>query len=167
MRVKLAAKTYEYTGKKIKPAAEVYLGDYKLEKSSYKVSYKKNRKIGTATVTVKGRGIFKGKTAKAEFKILPEKTVITKKKAVKKGILLKWRAGKNVSGYEIQYSTNKKFRNAKIVCVTGGKKKSVTLTGLKSGKKYYIRIRTYKKSGGKKYNSAWSRRYRQEGGSES
>ena len=118
-----AAKKYEYTGKKIRPAVEVYLGDYKLGKSSYKVSYKKNRKIGTAAVIVKGQGIFKGKTAEAKFKILPKKTTIVVKKAVKNGILLSWNPKKNVSGYEIQYSTDKKFRNAKDGTCGGSKEK--------------------------------------------
>ncbi|MCC8107038.1 MAG: hypothetical protein LIO99_13740 [Clostridiales bacterium] len=40
--------------------------------------------------------------------------------------------------------------------VSGASKTSVKLSGLKKGKTYYVRIRTYKKVNGKTYYSAWS-----------
>ena len=60
-----------------------------------------------------------------------------------------------VSGYQIKYSTKKDFSNSKKVLVKG-KKLSKTVKGLKGGKKYYVRIRSYKVSKGKKIYSKWS-----------
>ena len=56
-------------------------------------------------------------------------------------------------GVQIQYSTNKKFSNSKI---SSTKKASKTIKGLKKKKKYYLRVRSYKKVNGKKVYSKWS-----------
>lgn len=52
---------------------------------------------------------------------------------------------KQVTGYQIQYSTNKSFKGAKTVTLKKYKLTSKTITGLKSGKRYYVRVRTYKR----------------------
>lgn len=64
-------KRYKYTGKAIKPAVKtVTLGSVTLKKGrDYTVSYKSNKKVGTATVTITGKGSYKG-TVKKTFKIL-------------------------------------------------------------------------------------------------
>ena len=56
-------------------------------------------------------------------------------------------------GVQIQYSTNKKFSNSKT---SSTKKASKTIKGLKKKKKYYLRVRSYKKVNGKKVYSKWS-----------
>ncbi|WP_455484981.1 hypothetical protein [Eubacterium sp.] len=56
-------------------------------------------------------------------------------------------------GVQIQYSTNKKFSNAKT---SSTKKASKTIKGLKKKKTYYLRVRSYKKVNGKKVYSKWS-----------
>lgn len=58
-----------------------------------------------------------------------------------------------VTGYQVQYSANKKFTNAKKKTV---KKKKIKLTSLKKGKTYYVRVRACKKVGNVKYYSLWS-----------
>ncbi len=58
-------KEYKYTGKKIKPKVKIK----NLKKKYYKVSYKNNKKVGTATITIKGKGKVKG-TLKKTFKIV-------------------------------------------------------------------------------------------------
>lgn len=65
------AARYKATGKAIKPAVKkVTLGGVTLKKGrDYTVSYKNNKKAGTATVIIKGKGNYKG-TAKKTFKIL-------------------------------------------------------------------------------------------------
>ena len=61
--------SYVYTGAAIKPEIKVYFGDKLLEiKKDYTVAYKSNTNAGTATVTVTGKGNFKGND-KATFKI--------------------------------------------------------------------------------------------------
>ena len=73
-------------------------------------------------------------------------TVIKKITAGNKKITVKWKKQrKNTNGYEIQYSTNKKFKKAvKTLTVKNNKKNMKTIKKLKRGKKYYVRIRTYK-----------------------
>lgn len=63
---------------------------------------------------------------------------------------------KRISGYQVQYSEKPNFSKSKIKKVSGYKKTSVTIKKLKSKKKYYVRIRTILKSGGKTYYSNWS-----------
>ena len=67
-----------------------------------------------------------------------------------------WKKNAVGSGYQIQYSTSAKFTGAKSVLVTKNTVVTKTLTGLAKGKKYYVRLRTYKTVGGAKYYSGWS-----------
>ena len=65
----------------------------------------------------------------------------------KKQITVSWKNNiKNVTGYEIQYSTSKKFtkKTTKTVTAKGKKVKSKKISKLKSKKTYYVRIRAYK-----------------------
>lgn len=65
-----------------------------------------------------------------------------------------------IDGYQIQYSRNKNFSNAKSVKVKGYSKTTHTIRKLKRRKNYYVRIRTYAKVGNKTYYSNWSSRKR-------
>lgn len=81
-------------------------------------------------------------------------TSISNVKAKGTTMIVKWKKKSGVTGYQIQYSTNSKFKkNNKTVRVKKYKTTSTTVKKLKSGKKYYVRIRTYK---GKK-TSKWSK----------
>lgn len=71
-----------------------------------------------------------------------------KLKAGKKRILLSWKKVSKVDGYEIQYSQNSKMKKNKKFVIKGNKAKKV-IKKLKSKKKYYVRIRAYKKNGKK------------------
>ncbi len=62
---------------------------------------------------------------------------------------------KNITGYQIQYSTSKKF-NTKDTKAVRTTKNSSAVRKLGSSKRYYVRVRTYKKSGKKYTYSAWS-----------
>ena len=71
-----------------------------------------------------------------------------------KKILVKWKAQSGVSGYQIQYALNKKFTKQKKTKNVSKSAKKKTLTGLKKGKKYYVRVRAFRKKSGKtKYGS--------------
>ena len=61
-----------------------------------------------------------------------------------------------ITGYQIQYSTDKAFKSYKTKTVSSYKTTSTTLTGLSAKKTYYVRIRTYKTVNGVKYYSGWS-----------
>ena len=78
--------------------------------------------------------------------------------AKSKAFTVKWKKQTDVSGYQIQYSTNKKFKKGtKIKTVKKSNATKTTIKKLKAGKKYYVRIRTYKTVNGTNYYSAWSK----------
>lgn len=102
-----------------------------------------------------------GQTAKAvskEKKILrltaPTKLKIANQKGRKLSVT--WKKQKKISGYQIQYSTGKAFaKGTKMTNIVKSSDKAV-IKKLKKGKTYYVRIRSYQKSGSKKTYSAWS-----------
>ena len=79
-------------------------------------------------------------------------------KAQSKSLKITWKRKSGITGYEIQYSTNKKFKKAKIIKIKKSKTKSKIIKRLKRKKRYYIRIRTYKIINGKTYRSRWSKK---------
>ena len=82
-------------------------------------------------------------------------TTITSIKAQNKEFTVKWKKKSSITGYQIQYSTNSKFKkNNKKIKIKNSKTVSKKITGLNPTQKYYVRIRTYK---GKKYSS-WSKK---------
>ena len=68
-----------------------------------------------------------------------------------------WKKNSSISGYQLQYGTSKQFTNCKTVTLKSAKYTGAVRTKLSKGKTYYVRIRTYKKVGGKTYYSAWSK----------
>ena len=99
-----------------------------------------------------------GGTSGYNFKL--PKSKIKKIKSLKKGLKVSFKKVDYVSGYQIQYSTSKKFtkKTTKKVTVKGTKKSSKTIKKLKAKKKYYVRIRTYFSFNGKKVYSKWSKK---------
>ena len=86
-----------------------------------------------------------------------DKTKITKTKGAKKKITVNWKKISKATGYQIQVATDKKFtKNKKSVTISKNKTISTTIKKLKGKKKYYIRVRTYRKVAGKKVYSSWS-----------
>lgn len=81
-------------------------------------------------------------------------TSITSLSAKDNGFKIKWKKKSGITGYQIQYSTNSKFKKGnKSIKIKNAKTISKKITKLKAAKKYYVRVRTYK---GKKY-SKWSK----------
>lgn len=148
-----------YTGKKLTQAIVIKDGNMTLkEGTDYTIKYKSNKKIGTATITITGKGNYTGEI-KRTFKITPKGTKLTKLTAGKKQFKVTWKKQRTeTSGYEIQYSTDKNFKSGnKKVKIKKNKTTSNTIKKLKGKKKYYVRIRTYKVVDGKKYYSGWSK----------
>ena len=70
---------------------------------------------------------------------------------------IKWNKSTVVTGYQIQYSTDKNFKkNVTTATITKNSTTSKTVSKLTKNKKYYVRIRTYKTVSGVKYYSGWS-----------
>ena len=152
-------KNKTYTGKALTQKITVKLGEKTLVKNTdYKISYSKNKSVGTATVKITGIGAYEGTLTKT-FKINPKGTTVTKATSPKsKQIKVTWKKQTTqTTGYQIQYAKNSSFSNAKKKTVSKNKTTTKTLTKLTSKKKYYVRIRTYKTVNGKKYYSSWSK----------
>ena len=146
-----------YTGKAITPKFTVtYDGTALVIDTDYTVTWKNNQKIGTATLTVTGKRMCTG-TKSVTFRIIPKAVKLSSLKAGRKQLTVKWKAGKEIDGYEIQYGLKKNFKGAKTITVKKAKTVSAELKKLKSKKTYYVRIRAFKKVKGKKYYSDWSK----------
>ena len=117
--------------------------------------------VGSAVITIKAGGTqnYNETSKKITVTVKPLGTKISKaSNTLKRKVTVKWKKKTSISGYAIQYSTDKKFKaGVKTVNVNGAKKSQKVLSKLKKGKKYYIRIATYKKVGKVKYYSSWSR----------
>ena len=87
-------------------------------------------------------------------------TSITSLSAKDNGFTIKWKKKTKITGYQIQYSTSSKFskKSTKTVKVKKAKTTSKKINDLKSSKKYYVRVRTYKNSKKKTDYSAWSKK---------
>lgn len=88
----------------------------------------------------------------------PKNTKIKKLTSKKANLTITWSKISGVKGYQIQVATDKKFKkNKKTVTIKKQKTTKKTMKKLKSGKKYYVRIRTYKISKNKKVYSSWTK----------
>lgn len=68
-------------------------------------------------------------------------------------LTVRWKKAVGVSGYQIQYAASRSMRGSRTVSASALTR---TLSGLKKGSTYYVRIRAYKKVSGKTYYGAWS-----------
>lgn len=155
--VKLSTSAYTYNGKVKTPGVKVSVNGTVLTKDNYSVSYGKGRKnVGKYTVKVTLKNDYAGfKTV--SFKINPPKSAVKKLKKGKKSFTVYVKKqSKQTSGYQVQYSTSKKFKSPKTKSLTSYKKTKLKVKKLKKHKKYYVRVRTYKKVGKAKYYSSWS-----------
>ena len=155
--VKLSTSTYTYNGKVKTPSVKVSVNGTVLTKDNYSVSYGKGRKnVGKYTVKVTLKNDYAGSKT-VSFKINPPKSAVKKLKKGKKSFTVYVKKqSKQTSGYQVQYSTSKKFKSPKAKNLTSYKKTKLKVKKLKKHKKYYVRVRTYKKVGKAKYYSSWS-----------
>ena len=84
-----------------------------------------------------------------------KKAVIRKVQPKKAQVKVTWKKQAAAGSYEIRYALKKNMKNAKTV-KANGKKSSITIKKLKSGKKYYIQVRAVKKNGTAVKKGAWS-----------
>lgn len=94
--------------------------------------------------------------AQAAAKKLAKVTVSSVKSSSAGKVTVKWKDVSKAEGYQIAYATNSKFKNKTTKTVSGARTTSKTISGLKQGKKYYIRVRAYSKSGKKTAYGSWS-----------
>ena len=113
---------------------------------------------GKSTITIKAPETEEYKSAKKKITV----TVIPKKVAVKslksleaERIRYSWKADKTVDGYQVYGSQKKDFSYKTFQRFL--KSASISLHGLKSGKRYYFKVRAYKKVGKNRYYGKWSK----------
>lgn len=95
----------------------------------------------------------------SSFELKPESVKLSTVASPKSGnISVSWSKDENVSGYELQYSTNSDYSGAQTVDINSASDTSTTFSkGLTAGKTYYIRVRTYGKDiNNNKVYSYWS-----------
>ncbi len=155
--------SYRYTGKAITPSVQVKLGGQTLKKGrDYQITYKNNKKVGTATVTITGLGNYGGEIRKT-FKIT--KTSGTSKKnigkcsikriasqrytgkPIKPVITIKdgSKTLKNGTHYTVTYKNNKKVGSASVTITgkgsyTGSVKKSFTIKYMTPAKGKTVKV---------------------------
>lgn len=144
--VTLKTTSYTYDGKAKQPSVIVEdSGGKNIDSQNYTVIYHNNINVGNASVTVELKGTYTGTITKT-FSILPKGTSVSGKVTARpEGFVVKWKKQKkNITGYQVQYSTSKKFKKKAAVTKTVKKKSATKLavTKLKPGKKYYVRVRT-------------------------
>ncbi|MFG6383618.1 MAG: GH32 C-terminal domain-containing protein [Lachnospiraceae bacterium] len=113
----------------------------------------------TITVNAKGNANYKAATKKITIEVIPKTVKINSFQSKKsKTAIVKWKKDTKVTGYKIQYATNSKFKKGKNVTIKKNHITSTTLKKLTGNKKYYVRIRSYKKVDKKTtVYSSWSK----------
>lgn len=166
--VTLAYSSTKYVGTSLKPAVTVIVDGKMLTAEDYRVSYTNNKNPGTATVTIKGKGVYKG-LLKTTFKITEnkefEKTEVSKSAKVSVGsdkLSLKWGKVKRADGYDV-FLTECSTAFAKKASVTT-KKTSISVSKVKGKKisskgKYKAIVKAYRMENGKKRYIAVSDTY--------
>lgn len=139
-----------YTGKVLKPKVTVKLSGKTLSSKYYTVSYKNNKNIGKATVTVKGKNGYSG-SVKKNFSIVPAKVTGVKVTPDTKSAKVSWKSVKGATHYRVDLYTGGKW-----VKKATTSKLSAEISGLSGYTSYYFRVRAYKKVSGTYYTGAYS-----------
>jgi hypothetical protein len=145
--VALGKTKYICDGKVKTPKVTVtdYNKDQLIKGKDYTVTYQKGRKaVGKYSVTVQFKGKYSGKvTLYFEIKLAKvDKLVAT---AGKNDVSLKWNSVKGADGYEVYFGEKE---NGKYRKLANTEKTNFKKTKLVSGKKYYFKVRAYKKTAG-------------------
>lgn len=122
--------------------------------SSGTVSLKGTGKV-TITVKAAATSSYKAASKKITITVKPKKQAVSVSKKIKRRLTFKWKKDKQASGYELVYSTNKKFTH-KTIRRKSQSKTSYTLKGLKKGRVYYVKVRSFKTVNGKRIYGTYS-----------
>jgi hypothetical protein len=155
------ANHYTYTGKNIKPTVKFVEMDYddlvgvklKINKD-YKLKYTNNKQLGVATLTITGQGKYAGKVQVHYLISGPDLDLFADLTTSRSGSSLKvsWAKVENASKYELDYRIQGKGDWTKVTTSDLTK----TLTDLKAGSKYELKVRAFKKIGTKIFHGAYS-----------
>ena len=146
---KLSTKTYTYNGKAKDPGISIYdtQGTKLVKNTDYTLTIPSGRKnVGKYTYKITFKGNYTG-TATLTITIKPQATSLTSLTPIKGGFTVKWaKQSTQTSGYQIMAAANSSF--TKDVHTYTYSSPSTTSASIKknltAGKKYYVRIRTFK-----------------------
>lgn len=128
----------------------------KVEKKALKPGTKYTFKIAAYKIVEKKR--YDGEKVKVNTITKPDTVKIKKiTRSSNKKAIVQWKSVSAAKGYVIYLSTSKKGTYRAVATVTGSKTKSYTITGLKKGTTYYVRVCAYQKLG----NQTWYGNYYQ------
>ena len=117
------------------------------------------KNYGTTTITIKAAetSAFKAASKTVKVTVVPKKmTLTTAKSPAKKTLLLKWKRDKDATKYEVQLCMKKDFKEKTLSRRFGKKVVKQKIKNMRS-KTWYVRIRAWKKVGGKTYYGIWSK----------
>lgn len=112
----------------------------------------------TITITAPSTDTFKSTKKTVTITVEPKKARVSNvTRDSKTKILVNWKKDSKATGYQIRYSTSKKFTKAstKTTSVTKNSILKKTIT-VKKGKTYYVSVRAYKQVGKQKIYGSWS-----------
>ena len=116
--------------------------------------------VGKATITITANATnqYNKATKQITITVNPAKVSISGlSNSSSKKMTIKWNKSAQVTGYQIQYSTDKNFKkDVKTITVNNKQTVSKTISNLTKNKQYYVHIRTYKTVSGVNYYSGWS-----------
>lgn len=133
-----------YTGGKIKQSPKIELdGNTLIENTDYVLNYSSNTDCGVATVTILGKGGYKGQVKKT-FYIIPASVYdISTANPTTDRVTVSWSKAKKVSGYYILRSTSKTEGFEIVKTINDGEASSYVDEGLLSGNKYYYKVQAF------------------------
>ncbi len=144
----------EYTNKKSTPNLKKVILPPSFTKEATKNSVFFNKKPtyyyykGTPAAAV----LESKKYSYAKKSLLPGKTKSIKAVGKSKSVTVKWTSVSIATGYQVQISSDKAFKsNVTKKTIADKTKIRYTFKKLTSGKRYYVRMRTYKTLSGRKY----------------
>ena len=153
--IALTNNVYRSTGKAFNPGVALIVDGKVVPANQYRIYYSSNKYAGFGKVKIVANGTKYLSTCSTTFMILPgqeKSSVVTRDLNSAK---LSWNIQKNVTGYYIRYSTDKKFKkNVKYKLVKNQTSTSCNINNLSFNKKYYFSIRAYKTNIG---NGKWSK----------
>lgn len=145
--IALSSYGYTYDGTPKRPSVTVRDKNGRMVHDEYfTVDFVNNKDVGLAEVKVTFQGNYEGSLTET-FQILPGPVSMKKLKASGNGFTVKWKKqNSKITGYMIQYSTNRKFSKKTTKLITVGKSNAASkkVKKVKGGKKYFVRMCAYK-----------------------
>lgn len=117
---------------------------------------KKYRYKVVAYKTVSGRTYKSADSAAKKYYFIESTEIKSLTNILGGKLIVKWDKANKISGYQVQYSEYKNFSSYVSYNLNDKNSENRLISNLTKGKKYYVRIRTYKSVSGTMYYSAWS-----------